>query len=357
MSENKNTKMPQSENQQPLVTFALLAYNQEDYIREAIEGAFSQTYSPLEIILSDDCSSDRTFGIMQEMANKYDGVHRIILNCNSNNLGLGDHVNRIMDLSNGEWIVGAAGDDISYPHRTSETIECAMLNPDAHSIYGDLDYIRDDPSNQTKYHPDISTHALSAMIRMGGAKVAGPTHAWRRDTFELFGPLPGYVVSEDRAIPFRSALLGDIVWVPKKWTRYRIHYSSISSTGRYATELAAYNQVRLAPFHRMVASFQSFARDLDTALEKNIVTSQQYAELSNAIRVESTQVSRYIQAWNAPYFRRIVCAAQILFSPSSYTGDSNLHRLSILLNAICPFIDPVYHRLVRIRRFPQKKQC
>ena len=43
----------------PLVTFALFAYNQEQYIREAVEGAFSQTYEPLEIILSDDCSSDR----------------------------------------------------------------------------------------------------------------------------------------------------------------------------------------------------------------------------------------------------------------------------------------------------------
>ena len=41
----------------PLVTFALFAYNQERYVREAVEGAFAQTYQPLEIILSDDCSS------------------------------------------------------------------------------------------------------------------------------------------------------------------------------------------------------------------------------------------------------------------------------------------------------------
>ena len=51
----------------PLVTFALFAYNQEQHIREAVDGAFSQTYEPLEIILSDDCSTDRTFEIMQEI--------------------------------------------------------------------------------------------------------------------------------------------------------------------------------------------------------------------------------------------------------------------------------------------------
>jgi len=50
-------------NTKPLITFALFAYNQERFIREAVQGAFSQTYSPLEIIMSDDCSKDRTFDI------------------------------------------------------------------------------------------------------------------------------------------------------------------------------------------------------------------------------------------------------------------------------------------------------
>jgi glycosyltransferase involved in cell wall biosynthesis len=60
-------------NDRPLVTFALFTYNRERYIREAVEGAFSQTYSPLEIILSDDCSSDSTFEIIREMAGAYVG--------------------------------------------------------------------------------------------------------------------------------------------------------------------------------------------------------------------------------------------------------------------------------------------
>lgn len=42
----------------PGVTFALLVYNQEQYIHAAVESAFAQTYEPLEIILSDHCSSD-----------------------------------------------------------------------------------------------------------------------------------------------------------------------------------------------------------------------------------------------------------------------------------------------------------
>lgn len=45
------------------VTFFLLAYNQERYIREA---ALAQDYPDLEVVLSDDCSTDGTFAIIQE---------------------------------------------------------------------------------------------------------------------------------------------------------------------------------------------------------------------------------------------------------------------------------------------------
>ena len=47
-----------SQSSRPLITFALMAYNQEQLIEEAVAGALAQTYSPLEIILSDLISND-----------------------------------------------------------------------------------------------------------------------------------------------------------------------------------------------------------------------------------------------------------------------------------------------------------
>ena len=73
---NSPNEIPDNATDRPLVTFALFAYNQEDYIREAVQGALAQAYEPLEIILSDDCSSDRTYQIMQEMAVVYRGPHQ-----------------------------------------------------------------------------------------------------------------------------------------------------------------------------------------------------------------------------------------------------------------------------------------
>jgi glycosyltransferase involved in cell wall biosynthesis len=72
----------------PLISFILIACNQKRFIREAVEGTFSQTYSPLEIVLSDDCSRDRTFEIMKELTASYQGPHKIILNRNENKPGI-----------------------------------------------------------------------------------------------------------------------------------------------------------------------------------------------------------------------------------------------------------------------------
>jgi len=110
-----------TETDRPLVTFALFAYNQEKYIREAVEGAFAQTYEPLEIILSDDCSSDRTFEIMQEMAAAYEGPHEVRVRQSEVNSGLVNHVCDVADMLTGKFVLLAAGDDISKPERT-ETI-------------------------------------------------------------------------------------------------------------------------------------------------------------------------------------------------------------------------------------------
>ena len=77
------------ENDRPLISFCLFAYNQERFIRKAVEGALSQNYSPLEIVLSDDCSTDSTFEIIKEMAACYHGSHSIILNRNPRIWALG----------------------------------------------------------------------------------------------------------------------------------------------------------------------------------------------------------------------------------------------------------------------------
>lgn len=61
-----------------LVSFILVAYNQEDFIEEAIISAINQNYEPLEIIISDDASTDQTFKIAKAAIDRYKGPHHVI---------------------------------------------------------------------------------------------------------------------------------------------------------------------------------------------------------------------------------------------------------------------------------------
>jgi glycosyltransferase involved in cell wall biosynthesis len=214
----------------PLITFALIAYNQERFIREAVNGAFSQTYSPLEIILSDDCSTDNTYDIMAEMARNYNGPHKIILNRNPVNRGIGAHINRVMEISKGELIVGAAGDDVSLPDRVQEIYKAYLASHGlAMSLHSAVIFIDEEGKELgiAQNYPEGYKITIDQTLKVG-TKAWGCSHAWHRKVFEKFGPLSEDVVLEDEAISFRSLLIGKIVHVNRPLVLYRLHGGNIS---------------------------------------------------------------------------------------------------------------------------------
>ena len=217
----------------PLVSFVLLAYNQEKYIREAVEGAFSQTYSPLEIILSDDCSSDRTYEVMEDMALHYDGPHKVILNRNPKNFGIGAHVNRVNELGSGQLIIAAAGDDISADQRVQRLVSKWMQDPiKIHLLYSDCEKI----SNNGEFLSLEGTYKDLDLIKSfieNDEVMLGAVCAWSRVCVERFGPLLDCIHHEDAVFPFRAAVLGEIAYVPEALVKYRVLAgSTVQGLGR-----------------------------------------------------------------------------------------------------------------------------
>ena len=74
--------------ERPLVSFLLFSYKQEAFIEAAMRAALAQTYEPLEIIVSDDCSPDGTFDIIKQIAAEYKGPHHLRINRNEKNRGM-----------------------------------------------------------------------------------------------------------------------------------------------------------------------------------------------------------------------------------------------------------------------------
>ena len=202
-----------SEEEGVLVTFVLITYGQEGCVAEAVKGALSQTYSPLEIILSDDCSPDGTFDVMQRLAEEYDGPHKIILNRNKKNLGIATHFGKAVSLAQGEFIVVAAGDDTSMPERV-ERLAGRWLESDrmAKVIISDC-YRRDAEGQQVvsrSYLPPLREDPLMDIIERRKPKVTvhGAVASYDMELFRRFDQMIPGLVNEDRVLLFRSFLLG-----------------------------------------------------------------------------------------------------------------------------------------------------
>lgn len=93
----------------PLVTIQIPSYNQQIYIKEALDSALAQTYDNLQVIVSDDNSPD--YDIF-EYLNEYRSNPRVLIYRNETNLGrVGNYRNILYNLVKGEWFVNLDGDD------------------------------------------------------------------------------------------------------------------------------------------------------------------------------------------------------------------------------------------------------
>ena len=109
----------------PLVSVVLPVYNAENFLVEAVESILTQTFNNFEFIIIDDCSTDNSWKMIQEYAQKDD---RIIAVKNDVNLKLSKTLNKGISLSKGKYIARMDADDISMPDRFEKQISFLEAN-------------------------------------------------------------------------------------------------------------------------------------------------------------------------------------------------------------------------------------
>lgn len=269
----------------PLVTFALFAYNQEQYIREAVEAALAQDYPNLEIIFSDDASVDRTFNLIEKLVAAYTGDHRVVLNKNKCNLGVGGHVNRLVEISSGEIIVCAAGDDISLPSRVSKIVDRWLSGGKKFSsIYSSV-YLIDEMGGVVGIRSQEADCSPVALVRNGCGPL-GASHAFVRKMMVDLGPISKSVVCEDQVIGFRASMSGGISFISEPLVKYRVHAGSLTSglMGSAKVSPSEYRNIFLAgakrrlEFHRQnfqdCAHFDRCGREIMNCIASEVVADE-----------------------------------------------------------------------------------
>lgn len=207
----------------PLVSILLITYRQRDTIGDALRGALAQTWQPLEIIASDDASGDGTWEALCAAAESYAGPHRLRLNRNDRNLGIGAHLSRLAQMAEGELLVVAAGDDVSLPQRVQRIVDAWLAHdrrPDLiASALADID--AEGTVHGEIVPSDLGRYTSLAQWAAEPPHVVGAAQAWTKRLFERFGPLPPGTVAEDLVMVFRALGSGGAITLREPLVQYR----------------------------------------------------------------------------------------------------------------------------------------
>ena len=187
--------------EKPLVSFCVKCYNQREYICDALDGAFAQTYRPLEIVISDDGSSDGSIETIRRKIDEYysrGGDIPVFFNCNEKNLGNVGSWIVFGGIAHGELLVKADGDDISMPQRVERIVDAWVANGKKAKL---IDHVAVDM--------DVSGKATGGVRKFLGAAQAYSRECW--DKFPVRGVMPpNYWGGDDIVFSIRACAIAGV---------------------------------------------------------------------------------------------------------------------------------------------------
>lgn len=169
----------------PLVTVIIPVYNVEKYVAKAILSICNQTYKKLQIIVVDDCSTDKTYEIVEKLAIN---EKRILLLRNNTNSKIVRTLNYGLKYAKGEYIARMDGDDICSQNRIEKQLNYLISNPEF-SLVGSHVYTIDEsdkkigklrlPTNYLKIIKNIEFSSPILHIWLAKAEVYHKLNGYR----------------------------------------------------------------------------------------------------------------------------------------------------------------------------------
>ncbi len=210
----------------PLVSIWVISYNQESYIEEALRSALDQDYPNLEVVVSDDGSTDRTAAIIDTVAQRY--PDRVVSILNKVNRGITANSNIALRRCTGKYIAFMGGDDVLMPGKIAAQVAWMEADPERVLCGHQVEVFYEDGS---------PSPPLTSRVPVGG----GPEQVRRAYTFGATSvmvrtdrlPTHGFderlpSVSDHMLYIDMLASGGKFGFVPGTYARYRQHSTNVT---------------------------------------------------------------------------------------------------------------------------------
>ncbi len=194
------------EENQPLVSVAVITYNSSKTVVETLDSIAGQTYPNLELILSDDCSTDNTVEVCRNWIDLHEERFvRTELLTVEKNTGVSANMNRAEEACQGEWVKPIAGDDILLPDCIEIYVDYVKEHLDLVYVFGRVEVFGENEDVIDGFVTRIFDYSFfdlpiekqyEWLITKGFQPIPAATAFFNREKISLLG------ISNDERIPF-----------------------------------------------------------------------------------------------------------------------------------------------------------
>ena len=249
-----------------LVSVIISTYNSEAFIIETLESILHQSWKEIELIVTDDASTDDTVTIcrrwLEDKSRRFTGVQVITSEINT---GVSANANRGLKAASGEWVKFIGSDDTLLPGCLEENMHFIAENPNIRILFSRIDIYNDNfsPVNYLETTPagEITTDSILWPGRDAGSQYRmllvadrihfSPSVFLHRDLIVSLGGFDErFRLLEDYPLWLIITKNGHKLYFMDKVTvNYRQHRGAINNTGK--TFLVNPNYFRAEPFRRL----------------------------------------------------------------------------------------------------------
>lgn len=255
------------------VDILLPTYNGEKYLKEQLDSILEQTYKNIRIIISDDCSKDRTREILKEYEKK---DNRIKLYMQPQNIGVVKGIEFLLEKVESKYFMLADQDDVWLPEKVEKSVE-KIESEKADLVFGDLEVV--DEKLNTIYPSFGDFMLLNRKINkyIGDYKlnylyncVTGCTVLAKKELIKKILPLPiesKYLI-HDHWIGLVASLNGKLAYMPERYIKYRQHGNNQVGTQKISHGFTKLEQVRELFINVKLGVFGTYVKHNEVFPEK-----------------------------------------------------------------------------------------
>lgn len=207
----------------PIISVMVPCYNAREFLAECLDSIIAQQHEDMQIVVSDDCSTDGTQEILRSYEDRYPALIKAFYN--DKNMGITRNCNQALMACEGKYISLFAGDDVMLPGKFDMQIAFLESNPDVVMTYHAVDVFNSDSGETlftTNAAPRLDTSDVSSIIEKLG--IAGPMSiVFRRSSMPKGGYDTAISVASDWLFQIEIAATGKVAKLPGVWCRYRKH--------------------------------------------------------------------------------------------------------------------------------------